>query len=99
MNSKAFLINDVSQLENEILRVQTQSFQHTLAIVFGSVDCKIEQIPEIFAKHKIDMIGCSTSGEICNEEIAAQSISVLLMDLGRDCYTIQVNDHAVSLSL
>ena len=94
MNSKSFLVNDVSQLENEILTVKSQFFQPTLAIVFGSVDCKLDQLPEVFSKHKIDMIGCSSSGEICNEGIGEKSISVMLMDMQRDCYTIQVYENA-----
>lgn len=88
------MINDIAQLETEIRNVQSQLFQPTLAIVFGSVDCKLEQIPAVFSKFNIDMIGCSSSGEICNEGIDEKSISILLMDIERDCYTIQVIDNA-----
>lgn len=99
MNSKSFIINNLTQLENEINRVKTHFFKPTLAIVFGSITCELDKLPAIFSNHNIDLVGCSSSGEICNEGIDDKSISVLLMDLEKDCYTIQVFDEASKDSL
>jgi len=96
MNSKAFLVNDIFQLESEIKNIKSNFFQPTLGVVFGSVNCELDKIPAVFEKHNIDMIGCSSSGEICNDGLDEKSISVLLMDLEKDCYTIQVIDNASS---
>ncbi|MFK7770819.1 MAG: FIST signal transduction protein [Saprospiraceae bacterium] len=92
MNSTSFQVNTIQDLEQEILRTRENNFNPTLAILFGSVDCNLDAIPTIFNKYNIDLVGCSSSGEICQESFYEKGITGLLMDINRDFYQIRVEE-------
>jgi len=90
MKSTSFQVNSIQDLEQEILRTKNNNFQPTLAILFGSVDCNLAAVPAIFNQYNIDLIGCSSSGEICQENFYEKGITCLLMNINRDFYQIRV---------
>ena len=92
MKSTSFQVNTIPDLELEILRAKENNFSPTLAILFGSVDCDLDAIPAIFNKHNIDLIGCSSSGEICQENIYEKGITGLFLDINQDFYQIHVEE-------
>ena len=94
MNSTSFQVNSIQDLEQEILATKGNNFNPTLAILFGSVDCELDTLPAIFNKYNIDLIGCSSSGEICQENIYEKGITGLLMDINRDFYQIEILEDA-----
>lgn len=93
MKSTPFQVNSVQGLENEILNSKENSFHPTLAILFGSVDCDLEAVPDLFNKYNIDLVGCSSSGEIWQENIYEKGITGLFMDINPDYYQIKVNEN------
>lgn len=92
IRSKSFHVSSIEDLEIELRNIQINEFQPTLAILFGSVKCDLEKIPNLFNQFDIDIIGCSSSGEIYDEEVFENGMSVLLMDINRDYYRINVTD-------
>ncbi len=93
MKSTSFQVNTIQDLEQEIVRSKENNFNPTLAILFGSVDCELDAIPAIFNKYNIDLIGCSSSGEICQENIYEKGITGLFMDINRDFYQIHIEEN------
>lgn len=99
MKSISFNVASVEALENELLEIKATQFNPTLAIVFGSISCDLDQIPTLFNNHKIDVIGCSTAGEISNGEFSDKGISVLLMNLDKSYYKIEAVNNVGQNSL
>ncbi|MFK8008866.1 MAG: FIST signal transduction protein [Saprospiraceae bacterium] len=93
MKSTSFQVSTIQDLEQEILRVKGNNFHPTLGILFGSVDCELNALPAIFNKYNIDLVGCSSSGEICQENIYEKGITGLFMDINRDFYKIHVGEN------
>jgi len=61
----------------------------TLAIVFLSVRQDREAISNILDKAGIAVFGVTTNGEFTGEGITEKSVAILLLDINRDCFTIQ----------
>ena len=93
MNSISFQTHSIEGLEDQIFSAQRKNFQTTLAIVFGSVDCDLQALPDLFNHHKIDFIACSTAGEIRDEHIYEKGLTGLLLDINPDYYKINVEEN------
>lgn len=89
MQSKSFQCQTIDQLNKQLDQTISEQFQPTLALVFCSTKFGYSAISQFFTEKNIDMLGCSTAGEIVNDELAEESIVVLLMDMNRDYYSIQ----------
>ncbi|NJN78226.1 MAG: hypothetical protein HC803_07755 [Saprospiraceae bacterium] len=89
MKSKTINVNSSTELRTKIQEAITTDFQPTLAIIFNSIQHKIEEIQSVCNQLDIDMVGCTTAGEIVDNELLEESIAVLLMDMNRDYYTIK----------
>lgn len=76
------------ELAQEIVRIKKQEFKPTLAIVFSSVSHNFKELGSLFKGQNIDMIGCSTAGEIINGTLNEASIAVLLLNIDRNWYKI-----------
>lgn len=63
-------------------------FQPTLSIVFCSIDQNLAAIQQVFSQRGIDLIGCTTSGEIRDDACYEQHIVGLLFDLDPKYYRI-----------
>jgi hypothetical protein len=92
MKSKVFSVTSVEQIEPSLQDIRQEGLAPTLAIVFGSVVHNLEGIGAAFAKYDIDVFGASSSGEITNDEIHEESIVVMLLEISRDAYRINVFD-------
>ena len=87
-----FSVSSVERIEGHIQSVQQDGLTPTLAIVFSSVAHNLTEVGAAFAKFNIEVFGASTSGEITNDEVHEGSIAVMLLDISRDAYRLNVFD-------
>lgn len=105
MKSKSFQVNTIQELEKEIINTKISSFSPSLAIIFGSIDCHLELLPDLFNRHEIDLVGCSSSGEIYQESFFEKGITGLFLDINSNSYQISLDKkvenrcHEVGLGL
>ena len=107
MYTKSFCAGDDRELAQLIDEFQQADFQPTLGIVFCSIAQNLSAIQRVFSSRGMDLIGCTTSGEICDDSCYDDHISVLLMDINRAHYRIftavdpemATNEHACQTAL
>lgn len=95
MESKSFCCSSYEQLQI-VLSNYTDSesaFTPTLAIVFCSVKQDLEQLRKTFLEKGIDLVGCTTAGEIVNIKLHEHAIAVLLMDMDPTYYKIELAEY------
>lgn len=81
MKTVSFVVQSLENLDLALDRIQTDQFQPTVAIGFSSPDFPFSESISIFKRHNIELVGCTTSGEVCNDQITHSSFSVLLMGI------------------
>ena len=64
-----------------------------MAIVFTSLKYDLKELNKLFVENGIDLLGCTTAGEIVDNQLVEDSIAVLLMDMPRDHYSIQLKEY------
>jgi hypothetical protein len=92
MKPLVFSVSSVEKIECHIQSVRQDGLTPTLAIVFSSVVHNLTEVGAAFAKFNIEVFGASTSGEITNDEVHERSIAVMLLDISRDAYRLNVFD-------
>lgn len=88
MNTKSFCVASIDALTKELDKVITNNFQPTVAIIFSSPGVHYQKLPALFKSYNIALVGCTTMGEICNEVISNDSISVLIMDMKKENFEV-----------
>ena len=89
MISKSLHCSSITRLQDEIRLILQSGFQPTLAVVFCSGKHDLEKINAVFTEKGIDVAGCTTAGEIANDQLLEDAIAVLLMDIDRSYYSIK----------
>jgi hypothetical protein len=92
MKPLVFCVSSVDKIEGHIQSVRQDGLTPTLAIVFSSVVHNLTEVGAAFAKFNIEVFGASTAGEITNDEVHERSIAVMLLDISRDAYRLNVFD-------
>jgi hypothetical protein len=87
MITKDFVVNSLEELKNEIRSI-TQDFRPTLGILFCSLKHDLAAISKTFDDADIDLLGCSSAGEIMNENIYSSSIVCILTNMKKENYHI-----------
>lgn len=87
-----FSANSLGQLEAGIRGALKQGKTPTLGIVFCSVVHQLNELGKLFAKYNIDLFGATSSGEIANEKVYEESITVMLLDIDREYYKLKIFD-------
>ncbi|MGB1241552.1 MAG: FIST signal transduction protein [Chitinophagales bacterium] len=88
MKSKAFSVFSIEELKTNLANIIQTEFQPTLAIVFASPNLPFPEVSTIFKENKIEIIGCTTSGEILNDSTLHDSFSILLVDMDKSHFKI-----------
>ncbi len=88
MQSKSLQISSVADLQVELPKIITKDFQPTIVIVFSSVKHDLAKIGSVLSTFNIQVLGCTTAGEICNKNIYNNSISMLFMDMKKEYYRV-----------
>jgi hypothetical protein len=88
MKAHSFDCKSTDELKMMILDYQEQHFQPNLAVVFCSSTQDVDAIRGVFNTLDIDLIGCTTAGEIVDDHLYEQSIGVMLLSLDRAYYRV-----------
>jgi hypothetical protein len=88
MTIKTILASSIEQLWHQLDGVLCEDIQATLAIIMSSSGFDVFQISEVFKKFDIDMIGCTTAGEIKDGSLSEHSITVMLFDIPKSWYKV-----------
>ena len=83
MWTHSFNCADTTALQQKLDSV-AKTAAPTLGLVFCSATHSVEGIRQLFAERNIDLVGCTTAGEIVDQRLYENSIAVLLMDLSPD---------------
>jgi hypothetical protein len=92
MKAIVFSSPSVEQIGPHIQSVREEGLGPTLAIVFASIVHDLTELSAVFAKHDIDVFGASAFGEITNDEVHEGSIAVMLLEISREYYRLDVFD-------
>jgi len=92
MKPKVFSVTSVEEIEPYLQSARQNGFAPALAIVFSSIVHNLEELNAAFAKFNIDVFGATSSGEITNDEVHEDSISVMLLEMSRDAYRLKLFD-------
>jgi hypothetical protein len=88
MTTTSFVSFDLASLETRLLEELKNGFSPTLAVVFCSPQLPYADLGNLFDQYDIDLLGCTTAGEIVNESLHEAAISCLLMDVKRTDYKL-----------
>ncbi len=88
MNAKSFYANSIEQVNQTLSEFKSTNFHPTLAIVFSSIKFDLKALSSVFDEHQIDLLACSSSGEICDRQVVEEKITVMVMDMNRDYYRL-----------
>jgi len=80
--------SSTEQLKAELNGVIASQFVPTLALVFTSTQHDTAAITTIFTALNINVVGCTTAGEIVDNELLEGTIAVFLMDIKQQHYKI-----------
>lgn len=86
MQTKDFTVESIQELNEQLQNIG--DFQPTLGILFCSLKHDLDAISQAFDQADIDLIACSSAGEIMNESIYSSSIVCVLTDMNKEFYHI-----------
>lgn len=93
MRSESFSSQTPSDLEGKMLDLFRDGYRPTLGFVFCSPIHDLAEIGRIFDRFNVELLGCTTAGEIVNDELFDSSISILLMEMKKENFcSILVNN-------
>lgn len=88
MNSASFSVNSIAELSSSLLTTIANNFSPTIAIAFCDPGFPFREAIPIFENYDIQLVGCTTSGEILDDEILEGSFSFLLMDIDPSVFEV-----------
>ncbi len=92
MQVKTLKANSAGGIEAQIDNYLAEGFRPTLGILFSSLTVDIDTLSNIFDQKDIDLFGCSTAGEILNDQVFDENVVGLLFDLNKDYYKLNFVD-------
>lgn len=90
MLTKAIQASSLTELEQQLISYKKTGYIPTFSIIFCSPSHDLEQLRQLFDEHDIDLFGCSSAGEILNDEVYDTAIVGLLFDLDRSHYKMAI---------
>lgn len=88
MKACSFYVDSILEIQSKIEDISSNQFKPTLAMVFASTKHNLQELSNLFYSLNIDLIGCSSSGEIIDDTIINEGISILVLDMNKDYYKI-----------
>lgn len=92
-NALTISVYSLKELDLALRNAIESHFQPTLAIIFSSPDFPFEQAIPIFSQYQIQTCGVTTSGEIFNQSIVHDSLTVLLLALDPSVFRVVQFQH------
>jgi hypothetical protein len=90
MKSRVFTVNSIEQIEPHLQDIRQEGLAPTLAIVFSSIIHDLKELRTVFSKYDIEVFGATSSGEIANDEIYEESVVVMLLEIHRDAFRLNI---------
>jgi hypothetical protein len=88
MNVKSFSATTTTEISIKMEGFLQTGFKPTLCILFTPSPNAIEDLQSIFSKHHIDVLGCTSAGEIHDDTVLENTIVCLLLDINKNAYGI-----------
>ncbi|MFN4253682.1 MAG: FIST signal transduction protein [Saprospiraceae bacterium] len=88
MQVKSFVARSVPEVGNLLANFRAEGFCPTLSIVFSSVETDFDALQQVFSEAGVDIVGCTSAGEIVDDSVHESVIACMAMDMNRDCYRI-----------
>ncbi len=92
MWTTSFHCESIDQLRTTLAKAKVRH-SPTLGIVFCSSQYDVQAIQTVFRDIDIDLVGCTTAGEIVDTGLYENSIAVLLLDINPAYYHIGTKQH------
>lgn len=90
MKVKSYSVKDVSVFKTLLEKELQEGFSPKLAICFSDANVDFESLTYFLASKDIDTIGTTTCGEIFDDTSLENSCSILLFDIDRESYHIEL---------
>lgn len=88
MKSLSVAASNIRELRASFEKMEQDDFQPTVAISFSDPDFDIQGAVELFKEKGVRLIGCSTAGEIHDDQVMEKSLSVLFLKMPEDAFEV-----------
>jgi hypothetical protein len=92
MKAKSIKGNSFEEIQAALQFSMKDGFKPTLAIVFISIKQDRKSVCELLKKEGIDIFGATSCGEFIDGYQGEGSITILLMDVPKNCYAVLFED-------
>lgn len=92
MQVKSLSVLSLDELKKYIEDISQTAFTPTLAIAFVSPNYNLDPCIDYLMSQKIEVLGCTSSGEILNDGIVSNSMTILFFDISKSHYQAIVTD-------
>ncbi len=93
MRARSFSCPSISVFKETLEACFADGFSPNLAIVMTSTGHDITSLGKICRQHQIDLVGCTTAGEIVDAQLLEGSIALLLLEVDPSHYQISYFEH------
>jgi hypothetical protein len=92
MKAKNIYGESFDEVKSKFAAATKDGFKPTLAVVFSSIFQDRNAITDFFTQHEVDVFGCTTAGEIIDDEVMEKSAVIMLMDMKKGSYQILLEE-------
>jgi hypothetical protein len=89
---KSFSATTTNEITSKIENYLLTGFKPTVCILFTSLSDDIEALQHAFSNFQIDLIACTSTGEIHNDQVIENTSVCLLLDMKKSAYRIFKED-------
>ena len=93
MRARSYSCPSISVFRKTVEDCFADGFSPSLAIVLTSTGHDIAAVGEICKQHQIDLVGCTTAGEIVDAQLLEGSLALLLLEVDPNYYQISSFEH------
>jgi hypothetical protein len=78
----------INEIKSTFSKATADGFKPTMAIIFCSITQDRQELTAFFNEQKVDVFGCTTAGEIIDDEVLEQSTVIMLLNIKPTHYKI-----------
>jgi len=90
MKAKSIKGKTASEIKSALDSTMNNGYRPTVAVVFIAVDNELEVIRKLFTEKGIQIFGSSSGGNFIDEEVEADAIVVLLLDINPEYFLVKI---------
>lgn len=88
MKAKNIHGENIDEIKSKLLKAVEDGFSPAIAIVFCSIIQDRKALIDFFNDKGVDIFGCTTAGEIVDNEVMEHSTVIMLLDMKKENYKI-----------